>query len=48
MNQHLTDDVAMIPLVARSDVSGGRKNLMDTQLSGWAATTWALPFWHRA
>jgi peptide/nickel transport system substrate-binding protein len=47
MNQHLTDDVAMIPLVARSEVDGARKNLKGTQLSGWAATTWALPFWHR-
>jgi peptide/nickel transport system substrate-binding protein len=47
MNQHLTDDVAVIPLVARSDVSGGRKNLRGTQLSGWASTTWALPFWYR-
>jgi peptide/nickel transport system substrate-binding protein len=47
MNQHLTNDVAMIPLVARSDVSGARRNLRDIQLSGWAATTWALPFWHR-
>jgi peptide/nickel transport system substrate-binding protein len=47
MNQYLTDDVGMIPLVARSDVSGARKNLRDTKLSGWAPMTWALPFWHR-
>jgi peptide/nickel transport system substrate-binding protein len=47
MNQHLTDDVAMIPLVARSDVDGARKNLRGTQVSGWATRTWALPFWHR-
>jgi peptide/nickel transport system substrate-binding protein len=48
MNQTLVDDVAVIPLVERSDVSGARRNLRGIQLSGWASTLWALPFWHRA
>jgi peptide/nickel transport system substrate-binding protein len=47
MNQLLVDDVAVIPLVERSDVSGARRNLRGVQLSGWASTLWALPFWHR-
>jgi peptide/nickel transport system substrate-binding protein len=47
MNQHLTNDVAMIPLVERSDVMAGRKNLRGTQLSGWASSLWASPFWYR-
>jgi len=47
MNQLLVDDVAVIPLVERSDVSGARRNLRGDQLSGWASTLWALPFWYR-
>jgi peptide/nickel transport system substrate-binding protein len=47
MNQMLVDDVAVIPLVERSDVSGARTNLRGVQLSGWASTLWMLPFWHR-
>jgi peptide/nickel transport system substrate-binding protein len=47
MNQLLVDDVALIPLVERSDVSGARRNLRGVQLSGWASTLWALPFWYR-
>ena len=48
MSLHLRDDVAVIPLVERSEVSGARKNLKNIKLSGWASTVWALPFWHRA
>jgi peptide/nickel transport system substrate-binding protein len=47
MNQILVDDVAVIPLVERSDVSGARRNLRGVQLSGWATTLWMLPFWYR-
>jgi peptide/nickel transport system substrate-binding protein len=47
MNQLLVDDVALIPLVERSDVSGARRTLRGHQLSGWATTLWALPFWYR-
>src|SRR5688572_239734 len=47
MNQLLVEDVAVIPLVERSDVSGTRRNLRGHQLSGWATTLWALPFWYR-
>jgi peptide/nickel transport system substrate-binding protein len=46
MNQVLVDDVAVIPLVERYDVMGARRNLRE-QLSGWASTLWALPFWYR-
>jgi peptide/nickel transport system substrate-binding protein len=48
MNQKLFEDVPVIPLVERSDVSGARKNLRDTRLSGWAGHLWNLPFWYRA
>lgn len=47
MNQLLLDDVAVIPLVERSDVSAARRNLRGNTLSGWASTLWALPFWYR-
>ena len=47
MNQVLTEDVAVIPLVERSDVAGARRNLRGIQLSGWAGMLWAMPFWHR-
>ena len=47
MSLHLRDDVAVIPLVERSEVCGGNKNLRGIQLSGWASTVWALPFWYR-
>jgi peptide/nickel transport system substrate-binding protein len=48
MSLHLRDDVAVIPLVERSEVCGGNRNLRDIKLSGWASTVWALPFWNRA
>lgn len=48
MSLHLRDDVAVIPLVERSEVSGASKKLRDIKLSGWASTVWALPFWNRA
>ena len=47
MSLHLRDDVAVIPLVERSEVSGASKSLRGIKLSGWAATIWALPFWYR-
>jgi len=47
MSLHLRDDVAVIPLVERSEVSGASKSLRGIRLSGWAATVWALPFWYR-
>jgi peptide/nickel transport system substrate-binding protein len=48
MNQKLFEDVPVIPLVERSDVSGARKNLRDVRVSGWAGHLWNLPFWYRA
>ena len=47
MSLHLRDDVAVIPLVERSEVSGASKSLRGINLSGWAGTVWALPFWYR-
>ena len=47
MSLHLRDDVAVIPLVERSEVSGASKSLRGINLSGWAGTIWALPFWYR-
>jgi peptide/nickel transport system substrate-binding protein len=48
MSLHLRDDVAVIPVVERSEVCGARKNIKGVKLSGWASTVWALPFWYRA
>ena len=47
MNKKLFDDVAVIPLVGRGNVAAAKKNLKDTNLSGWASNLWWLPYWHR-
>jgi len=47
MNKKLFDDVAVVPLVGRGGVAAAKKNLKDTNLSGWASNLWWLPYWHR-
>lgn len=47
MNQLLNDDVALIPLVARGNVGGAKKNLAGMNFSGWESDLWYLPYWHR-
>ncbi len=47
MNKKLFDDVAVVPLVGRGNVAAAKKNLKDTNLSGWASNLWWLPYWHR-
>lgn len=47
MNKKLFEDVAVVPLVGRGNVAAAKKNLKDTNLSGWASNLWWLPYWHR-
>ena len=47
MNDILIEDVAMIPIVHRVDVSGVSKNLKDVELTPWDSDTWNIKDWRR-
>jgi peptide/nickel transport system substrate-binding protein len=47
MNDSLIEDVAMIPLVLRGDVSGASATLTGVELTPWDMNTWKIKDWRR-
>lgn len=45
MNDLLIEDVALIPLVRRSDAYAISSNLTDLEFTPWAASTWQIEKW---
>ena len=45
MNDLLIEDVALIPLVRRSDAYAISSNLSDLEFTPWAASTWKIEDW---
>lgn len=48
MNDMLVNDVVMIPLALRAEVSGASKTLQDVVLTPWDSETWMIKEWKRA
>jgi peptide/nickel transport system substrate-binding protein len=47
MNDLLIQNVVVIPIIWRNNVSAGSLKLKGTELSGWDSDLWRLPYWHR-
>ena len=47
MNDLLIDDVVMIPIVARADVSAVSSSLVGVDLTPWDSETWNIKDWRR-
>ena len=46
-NKKLTDDVAVIPIVARNGVGANKKNLVVTGTGPWSSDVAGIAFWYR-
>jgi peptide/nickel transport system substrate-binding protein len=47
MNNLMIQDVVIIPLVHRADVSGVSQTIQNIELTPWDATTWKIEDWRR-
>ena len=47
MNQLLVDDVAVIPIVERNDVSAAKKTLKGYGATPWDGNLWRIAYWYR-
>ena len=47
MNNLMIEDVVIIPLVHRADVSGVSQTIQNIELTPWDATTWKIEDWRR-
>jgi peptide/nickel transport system substrate-binding protein len=47
MNDMLTQNVVVIPIVWRNAVAGVSNRLKGNDLSGWDSYLWRLAYWYR-
>ncbi|HEV8674378.1 MAG TPA: peptide ABC transporter substrate-binding protein [Methylomirabilota bacterium] len=47
MNDLLIQNVVVVPIIWRNNVSAGSLKLKGTELSGWDSDFWRLPYWYR-
>jgi len=47
MNDLLIQNVVVVPIIWRNNVSAGALKLRGVELSGWDSEFWRLPYWYR-
>ena len=47
MNDLVIQNVVVIPVLWRNNVSASATRLRGMDLTGWDSTLWRLPYWHK-